>query len=78
MIHGVERGLGPEEFGAVEHRALEVDVDAEDEERADLHGDLAAGEGDVARGGELGGEGVGLGYGCGEEVFEEGGLEDGC
>ena len=55
-----------------------MDVDAEDEERADLHGDLAAGEGDVARGGELGGERVGLGDGCGEEVFEEGGLEDDC
>ena len=52
-----------------------MDVDPEDEEGADLHGDFTASEGYVAGCGELGGERVGRGNCGGEEVFEEGGLQ---
>ncbi len=47
-VDGLELRFGPHEFGAVEDGALQVDVDAQDEELADLHVDLAAGEVDGA------------------------------
>lgn len=51
-----------------------MDVDAEDEELADLHGDLAARERDGTGERDLFGEGAGEGDGGGEEIFEEGSL----
>ncbi len=49
-----------------------MDVDAQDEELADLHVDFAAGEVYSARGGDGGGDGL-RGGDCGvEEVFVEG------
>jgi len=72
LVDGFELGFGPHEFGGVEDRALQVNVDAQDEELADLHVDFAAGEVDAA----------GTGNGCGDcgcccdccvdEVFIEG------
>lgn len=58
-VDGLKLGFGPHELGGVEHRALEMDVDAQDEELADLHGDLAPGEGDGTGQGDLFGE-----WGC--------------
>ena len=52
LVDGFELRLRPHKFGGVEDRALEVDVDAQDEELADLHVDFAAGEVDAARGGD--------------------------
>ena len=49
LVDGLELGLDPEELGRVEDRAVEVDVDAQDEELADLHVDLRAAQGNLAR-----------------------------
>jgi len=54
LVDWFELGFGPHEFGGVEHGALQVDVDAEDEELADLHVDFAAGEVDAAGAGDGG------------------------
>jgi hypothetical protein len=56
LVDGLELGLDPEELGGVEYGSVEVDVDAEDEELADLHVDLAAAEGDFAGQRDLGGD----------------------
>jgi hypothetical protein len=72
LVDGLELGLGPHEFGGVQHRALQVDVDAEDEELADLHVDFAAGEVDAAGAGDGGGDGGGRCDCCVDEVFVEG------
>jgi hypothetical protein len=56
LVYGFELWLYPEELGRVEDGAVEVNVDAEDEELADLHVDLRSGEGDFARQGDLGGD----------------------
>lgn len=74
LVHGFELGLDPEDLGGVEDGAVEVDVDAQGEELADLHVDLGAGEGDFAREGDLVGDFF-AGFDCGcYELFEEGGL----
>ena len=72
LVDGFELGFGPHQFRGVEDGALEVDVDAEDEELADLHVDFAAGEVDAAGGGDGRGDGLRGGDGGGEEVFVEG------
>jgi hypothetical protein len=72
LVNGFELGLGPHEFGSVEHGALQVDVDAEDEELADLHVDLAASEVDAAGAGDGGGDGGRCCDCCVDEVFVEG------
>jgi len=69
LVDGIELGLGPHELGRVEHAALQVDVDAQDEELADLHVDLAAREVDAARARDRGRDGLGGGDGGVEEVF---------
>lgn len=48
LIHRVELRLGPHEFRSVQHGALEMDVDAQDEELADLHVDFSACKVDAA------------------------------
>jgi hypothetical protein len=75
LIHGLELRLDPEELGRVEHRAVEVDVDAQNEELADLHVDLGACEGDGAGEGDLGGDVLAGFDGVVDEGFEEGGLD---
>lgn len=47
-VDGFELRLGPHQLRAVENGALQVDVDAQDEELADLHVDLAPSEVDGA------------------------------
>lgn len=49
-----------------------MDVDAQDEELADLHVDFAAGEVDAACAGDGRGDGLGGRDCCVEEVFVEG------
>jgi hypothetical protein len=56
LVNGLELGLDPEELGGVEHGTVEVDADAQDEQLADLHVDLGAGQGDLAGEGQLGGD----------------------
>ena len=73
-VDGRQLRLRPHQLGRVEHGALQVDVDAQDEELADLLVDGAPRQGDAAGGGEEGGERRRGGDGGGEEVFEEGGL----
>ncbi len=63
LVDGLELGLDPEELGRVEDGAVEVDVNAQDEELADLHVDLRAAEGDFTREGDLGGD-VFAGFDC--------------
>lgn len=70
-------GLRPHELGSVEDGALQVDVDAQDEELADLHVDFAAREVDAARGGDGAGDGLRGGNGGVEEVFVQGCLRGG-
>ena len=53
LVDGLELGLDPEEFRNVEDGAVEVDVDAQDEQLAYLHVDLRAAQGDLARQGDL-------------------------
>lgn len=76
-VDRLELGLGPHELGAVEDGTLQVDVDAQDEELADLHVDLAPGEVDGAGQGNGFREVFGSVDGVVDEVFEEGGLEVG-
>ena len=73
-VDGAEARLGPEQLGRVEHGALQVDRDAQNEELADLAVDGGARAREGAVGGGGGGVGRGAGDGGGEEVFEEGGL----
>lgn len=75
LIDRFELGFRPHEFGGVEDGALQVDVDAEDEELADLHVDFAAGEVDAAGAGDGRGDRLRGRDGGGEEVFVEGCLE---
>jgi hypothetical protein len=72
LVDGFELGFGPHEFGGVEDRALQVDVDAEDEELADLHVDLAAGKVGASSAGDGGGDGGRCCDCCVDEVFVEG------
>jgi hypothetical protein len=72
LVDGFELRFGPHEFGGVEDGALQVDVDAEDEELADLHVDFATGEVDAAGAGDGGGDGGGRCDCCVDEVFVEG------
>lgn len=44
LIHRLKLWFCPHELGRVENRALKMNVDAEDEELADLHVNLAPGE----------------------------------
>jgi len=74
LVDGLELGLDPEQLRGVEHGAVEVDADAQNEELADLHVDLGAREGDLARQGELRGDVLAGVDGGGDEFFEEGGL----
>jgi hypothetical protein len=75
LVYGLELRLYPEELGRVEDGAVEVDVDAEDEELADLHVDLRPGEGDFACQGDLGGD-IFTGFdGVIDEGFEERSLD---
>ena len=55
-INRLQLRFYPEKFGRVEYRAVEVDVDAENEEFANLHVDLFAGESDLAGQRNLGGD----------------------
>ena len=73
-VDGLELGLGPHELGAVEDGALQVDVDAQDEELADLHVDLPAGQVHGAGQGDGFREVLGGVDGVVDEGFEEGGL----
>ena len=52
-----------------------MDVNPQDEQLSNLHGDLSSREGYRASERELSGERVREGDGCGEEIFEEGGLD---
>lgn len=47
LINRVELWLCPHELRCVEHGTLEMDIDAEDEELANLHVDLTSGEVDA-------------------------------
>lgn len=56
LVHRLQLRLDPEQLRRVEDGAVEMDVDAEDEELADLHVDLRAAEGDLARQRDLRGD----------------------
>lgn len=77
LVHGLEVGLDPEDLGGVEDGAVEVDVDAEGEELADLHVDLRAGEEDLSRERDLVGYLLAGFYRRAYELLEEGGLRTG-
>lgn len=69
LIYRLELRLRPHKLRRIEHRSLEMDVDSEDKQFADLHIDLAAREVDTASTCDVGGNGLGGGD-CGiEEVF---------
>lgn len=55
LVHRLQLRFHPEQLGRVEHGTVQVDVDAKNEELADLHVDLGAGEGDLAGVCDLGG-----------------------
>lgn len=74
LIHRLELRFRPHQLRGIEHTPLEMDVDAQDEQFANLHVDLAAGEVDAAGAGDGGGDGLGGCDCCVEEVFVEGGL----
>ena len=74
LVYRLQLRLGPHQFRCIEHRPLQVDVNAQNKELADLHVDLAAGQIDAARAGDGAGNGLGGRYGAVEEVFVEGGL----
>lgn len=70
-----EAGFGPHELGTVEHGPLQMDVDPEDEELADLLMDLASRQGDGTGEGDLLRQGL---RGCdvgGQAVLEQGCLD---
>lgn len=77
LVDGLELGLDPEQLRGVEHGAVEVDADAQDEELADLHVDLRARERDLARERELRGYVLAGLDGGGDQFLEEGGLRAG-
>lgn len=77
LIDGLELGFGPHELRGVEDGALQVDVDAQDEEFADLHVDLAARQVDAAGARDGRGDGLRSCDGCVDEVFVEGCLRGG-
>jgi len=74
LVDGVELGFRPHKLRRVEHTALQMDVDAQDEELADLHVDLAARQIDAARARDGRGDRLRRRDGGVEEVFVEGGL----
>ena len=74
-VHRFQTRFRPHELRAVEHGPLQMDVDAQDEELADLLVDLPAVQSDGAGQGDFGGEGGGEGDGGREEVFEQGRLD---
>lgn len=49
LVDGLEVGLGPEELGRVEDAAVQVDIDTQNEELADLHVDLPPRQRDLSR-----------------------------
>lgn len=71
LVDGLEVGLDPEELRCIEHGAVEVDVDTQDKKLADLHVDLCARQGDLARQRDLRRYVfAGFDRGC-DELFEE-------
>ena len=54
LVDWLEVRLNPEQLGGVENTAVEVDVDTENEELADLHIDLLSRQVDLARRRDLG------------------------
>ena len=74
-IHRLQLRFGPHQFGRVEHRTLQMDVDPQNEKLAYLHGDLSACQGDGPCERYLFRKGAGQGYCGGYEIFEEGRLE---
>lgn len=74
-IHGFQLRFRPHELRAVEHGALQVDVDAEDEELTDLLRDLRSTECDTTRQRQLRGQRMRRGDGGGQVLFEEGGFD---
>ena len=74
LVDGLELGLDPEELGRVEHGAVEVDADAQDEELADLHVDVRPRQGDLARQRQLRGYVLARVDRRRDQLFEEGGL----
>lgn len=75
LVDGFELGLDPKDLGCVEDGAVEVDVDAEGEELADLHVDFRPRKSYLASEGEL----VGYFLACfnsqSKGLFEEGSLD---
>lgn len=71
LVKGLQLGLHPEELGGVQHGAVEVDVDPQDEELADLHVDLLPAQVDFARQGNLGRNVLAGLDGGSDEFFEE-------
>ncbi|KAF1731549.1 hypothetical protein CRV24_007735 [Beauveria bassiana] len=53
LVDGLELGLDPEELGRVKHGAVEVDVDAQNEELANLHVNLRPAQRNLAGEGNL-------------------------
>lgn len=53
LVDGLKLRLDPEELGDVQDGAVEVDVDAQDEQLAYLHVDLRPAQRDLARQGDL-------------------------
>jgi hypothetical protein len=74
LVNRLQLGFDPEEFGSVEHGAIEMDVDAEDEQLPDLHVDLRPGQGYFARQCDLGRYVLAGVDGGGNELFEQGRL----
>lgn len=54
LVHRFEMGFHPEQLWRVEHRTVEMDIDAEDKQLADLHVDLTARHCDLTRKRNLG------------------------
>jgi len=74
LVDRLELRLDPEELGGVEHGSVQVDVDAQDEELADLHVYLLSGQRDGARQGDLRRDFLAGCDGVVYEFFEERGL----
>lgn len=74
LVDGLEVGLDPEELGRVEHAAVEVYVDAQDEELADLHVDLRLRQRDLPRQRDLRRDVLARVHRRGYQFLEEGGL----
>lgn len=71
LVKGLQLGLHPEELGGIQHGAVEVDVDSQDEELSDLHIYLFPAQGDFARQGDLGRNVLAGVDGGSDELLEE-------